>query len=62
MKAIIFYIVSILTVLLLCSEITLAWFILAIVNVVLAAWCKKHLTLREVVRYTGYDIWYKFLK
>lgn len=62
MKTIIFYITSILTILLLCLESSLTWAILIIVDAILIRWCYKHISLRELVRYTGYDIWYKHLR
>lgn len=61
MKPIIFYITSILAMLLLCSEISFTWLLLAVVDIMLIAWCHKHLSLREFIRYTGYEAFYKYL-
>lgn len=62
MKAIIFYITAILTVILLCAEVSFSWFILGLVNAILIAWCYNNITLREFIKYSGYSTWYKFLK
>ena len=62
MKAIIFYITAILTVILLCAEVLFSWFILGLVNAILITWCYNNITLKEFIKYSGYSTWYKFLK
>lgn len=61
MKATIFYITAILTTVLLMTNITLDWFIMGIVDIVLVTWCRSNITLRELIKLTGYDIWYKMI-
>lgn len=62
MKATIFYITAMLTTILPYSNISPTWFILAAVDVILLAWCRKHISIREFARYSGYSTWYKYLK
>lgn len=62
MKAIIYHITAVLTVLLLCAEISLAWIILGLVDAMLIFWCYNNITLKEFIKYSGYSTWYKFLK
>lgn len=58
-KWVMFYSSAVLGMTLLCSEINLAWFAWAVVDFALIAWCRKNLTLREFIRMTGYEAWYK---
>ena len=62
MKALVLYIIAILTTILLCTEISISWLILGLVNIVLITWCYNNITLREFIKYSGYSTWYKFLK
>lgn len=62
LKYLLFYLTAILTTLLICSvTINLQFFCLLLVDFVLILLCKHTLTLREVVRISGYSIWYKML-
>lgn len=62
MKAILFYFTAILTVILLCMEISFAWTILAIVDIMLITLSHKYLSIRDVVKYSGYSAWYRMLR
>lgn len=62
MKAIVFYLTVVLTVLLLSMEVCLAWIILAMVDAILIAWCHNNIGIKEASKYSGYSTWYKFLK
>lgn len=44
------------------AEICLAWLVMAFMIMPLGAWCIKHITLRELVRWSGYATWYKFIR
>ena len=61
MKAIIFYIAVTLTMVLLSTEISLTWLVLAILDTMLILWCKDNISIRELTKLTGYDIWYKMI-
>lgn len=62
MKAILFYTTAIMIALTLCITSLQSLVVLSIIDAALIAVCKKYLTLRDVVRYSGYDIFYKMLK
>lgn len=61
MKATIFHITAILTMVLFMTNITTIWFLLGIVDIALLAWCKNNISTREMSKFTGYDIWYKMI-
>lgn len=61
MKAIIFYIAVTLTMVLLSTEISLTWLVLAILDTMLILWCKDNISIRELTKLTGYDIWKRTL-
>lgn len=62
MKAIVFYFTVILTTLILCMEPCLAGAVLAVIDILLVAWCYNNISIREASKYSGYSAWYKFLK
>jgi hypothetical protein len=62
MKALVLYITATLTVILLCAEISISWFILGLINAILITWCYNNITLKEFIKYSEYSTWYKFLK
>ena len=43
-------------------EPCLAGAVLAVIDILLVAWCYNNISIREASRYSGYSIWYKFLK
>ena len=61
MKALVLYFTALLSALLLMTEITPLWFILALVDIALITYLRSNITLKELIRYSGYDIWYKAL-
>lgn len=62
MKVILLYFTAILSVVLLMSEISLVWLLLLLLDIMLISWCCNNISLSELVRYSGYSTWYKFLK
>ena len=44
------------------AEVCLAWSVMVLMIMPLGAWCANHITLRELVRWSGYSTWYKFIK
>ena len=64
MKAILFYITAIMLCLTMCitNPSFIAVVVLAIVDAILILLCMKYLTLRDVCKYTGYDVWYKNIR
>lgn len=62
MKAILFYLTAIIAMVVLMSEVSLVWSLLVLNDIVLFCMCKSVLSLRDVVKYSGYGMWYKFLK
>lgn len=62
MKALLFYSTATIAMIVLMSEVSLVWLLLVLVDAVLYCMCKKALSLRDVVRYSGYSVWYKFIK
>ena len=61
-KAVALYTAIILSMVWLCSELCLTWLFMTFTLTALSAWCINHITLRELMRMTGYEAWYKFLK
>lgn len=61
MKALIFYTASIILMVLLCSEPSKLWALLAVAELPLFMWCKEHLTIKDVCKYTGYNLWYRMI-
>ena len=61
-KAAVLYCTVALSMVLLCSEVCDKWMIVAAVAAIMAAWCINHITLRELVKLTGYEAWYKLLR
>lgn len=61
MKAIILHTTVTLTMVLLSMEISLTWLALLPMDMALLAWCKHHITPRELTKLTGYNIWKKTL-
>lgn len=61
MKAIILYITFTISAILLCAEVSLTWLFLAALDAILIAWCYNNITLRELVKYSGYKTWYKMI-
>lgn len=61
-KATVLYCTVALGMVLLCSEVCWNWLAIAAVAVIMTAWCVDHITLKELIRLTGYEAWYKFLR
>lgn len=61
-KAAVLYCTVALSMVLLCSEVCWSWLTIATVAAIMSAWCVNHITLRELVRLTGYEAWYKYLR
>ena len=61
MKAIIFYLTVVLSMILLCMEFSFIWAILALVDAILFEWCYSHISDRELCKYSGYSAWHKYL-
>lgn len=62
MKAILFYLTAIIAMVILMSEVSLVWILLVLTDIALFCMCKNVLSLRDVVKYSGYKTLYKFLK
>lgn len=64
MKAILFYVTAIMLFITLCitNPSFTAVVVLAIIDAVLILLCMKYLSLRDIIKFTGYDIWYKHLR
>lgn len=62
MKALVFYITAIVTMVLPFANLSLSWFFLCIADFMLLIWCRENITFRELLKYSGYSIWYKLLK
>jgi hypothetical protein len=62
MKAVLFYTTAIMIAFTLCTTSLQSLAVLSIIDAALIVACRKYLTLRDVVRYSGYDIFYKMLK
>lgn len=61
MKALTFYTASAILLVLLCSEPSLLWALLIAIDILLFMWCRENLTMRDVCKYTGYNLWYKII-
>lgn len=61
MKGTVLYMTAVLTMVLLSSEISITWLVLLVIDIMLISWCHSNITLHELVRYSGYKIWYKYL-
>ena len=62
MKAILFYTTAVMIVLTICSASFGTFLILSIIDVILVELYRKNLTLKDIIKYSGYNIWYKTLK
>lgn len=62
MKAILFYTTAVMIVLTICSASLGTFLILSIIDVILVELYRKKLTLKDIIKYSGYNIWYKTLK
>lgn len=62
MKALVFYITAVFTMILLVSEISITWLVFAALDIILIAYCHNNITLDEFIKYSGYRQWYKLLK
>ena len=62
MKAILFYTTAIMIAITLCITSLQSLVVLSIIDAALIVACRKYLTLRDIVKYSGYDIFYKMLK
>lgn len=64
MKAILFYVTAIMLFITLCitNPSFTAVVVLAIIDAVLILLCMKYLSLRDIIKFTGYDTWYKHLR
>lgn len=61
MKRTVLYMTAVLTVVLLSTEVSLAWLVLLTLDIILIAWCHNNITLQELVRYSGYKQWYRMI-
>ncbi len=62
-KFLLLYTTAILTVILLCSvTLNLQFFVLLFIDYVLIHLCMKHITFKELIRLSGYRIWYLNLR
>lgn len=62
-KRAVLYITVVNCVVVLCwAELCLAWLAMCFSAMILGAWCISNITLRELVRWSGYSVWYKSLK
>lgn len=61
MKAILFYLTAIIAMVVLMSEVSLVWLLLVITDIALFCMCKSVLSLRDVVKYSGYKFYYKHI-
>lgn len=62
MKAFMFYSAAVLTIVLLCTTPSILWLLLGPIDLLAIRWCKKHLSFKDVVKYSGYATIYKLLK
>lgn len=62
MKAFMFYLVVVLTTILLVTAPSILWVLLGTLNIMAIRWCKNHLNIKNIVTYSGYATYYKFLK
>lgn len=61
MKAILFYLTAIIAMVVLMSEVSLVWILLVLTDIALFYMCKNVLSLRDVVKYSGYKFYYKHI-
>lgn len=62
MKAFMFYLVVVLTTILLVTAPSILWVLLGAIDIMAIRWCKNHLSIKNIVKYSGYATYYKFLK
>lgn len=62
MKAFMFYLVVVLTTILLVTAPSILWVLLGTINIIAIRWCKNHLSIKNIVKYSGYATYYKSLK
>lgn len=62
MKAFMFYLVAVLTTILLVTTPSILWILLVSINIMAIKWCKKNLSIKYIVKYSGYSLWYKLVK
>ena len=64
MKAVLFYITAIMLFITLCvtNPSFTVMMALVIIDVILILLCMKYLSLRDIIKFTGYDTWYKHLR
>lgn len=64
MKAILFYSTAVSIIMSLCLSEAPSWAYITLIisDIVLVSLCKKHLTIKDVCKYSGYNIWYKMIK
>lgn len=61
MKRTVLYMTAVLTMVLLSTEICIAWLVLLAIDLGLIAWCHNNITLQEFIRYSGYKHWYRMI-
>lgn len=61
MKALVFYITAVLTMILVCSMPSLTWLFLIFLDMLLITWCAYNISTKEFIKLTGYNIWYKMI-
>ena len=61
MKAILFYLTAIIAMIVLMSEVSLVWILLVLTDIALFCMCKNVLSMRDVVKYSGYKFYYKHI-
>lgn len=62
MKAFMFYLVVVLTATLLVTAPSILWVLLGTLNIMAIKWCKKHLSIKDIIKYSGYSLYYKLVK
>ena len=63
MKAILFYLTAVMIILTVCTmELSAKTLLMILADTYLVSICYQMLSLRDIMHYTGYDIWYKMLK
>ncbi len=63
-KAVLFYTTVVVGILWVCSgnHLCLAWLCLAFIVLILSIVCIEYITLRDLIKITGYETWYKYLR
>lgn len=61
MKALLFYITTLLTLVIICSEPSGLWALLVTIDIPLVLWGINNLTIKEVTKFTGYKAWYRLI-